>query len=327
MTFSFWKKLRHKLEWLVVATMAAVIPRLPRMGCVRLAEGLGAVFYAFDRRGRAVALANIEAAFGDTYTAGERDEIARKSIQTLARNFFDLFWAKNLTAENFTQYIDVVGPKPWESSSEDGKLGRLLFCQHFGCFEWGSMAPGFCGVSMPLVAQEFKNPALGPIFDRCRQTSGNVVVPRSGAMLRLVKHLKRGGIAGMLFDLTLRPDMPSVVVDVFGMKMCVTLMHAMLRKRLGVDMVAGASYPLDDGRVRLEFTSIDDISDQADELEIVQRVWDHFDPIVRRNPELWLWNYKHWRYKPTASTQAYPFYANQSKKFDKLLKKQQAVQE
>ena len=34
--------------------------------------------------------------------------------------------------------------------------------------------------------------------------------------------------------------------------------------------------------------------------EIAQQCWDFFEPILRKRPELWLWPYKHFRYRPLA---------------------------
>jgi len=42
---------------------------------------------------------------------------------------------------------------------------------------------------------------------------------------------------------------------------------------------------------------------------------------VRRQPEGWLWAYKHWRHLPGGEDPAgYPFYAGPSGDFDALLK-------
>jgi hypothetical protein len=44
------------------------------------------------------------------------------------------------------------------------------------------------------------------------------------------------------------------------------------------------------------------------------------EPMISKNPELWLWSYKQWRYKPsTAPEGQYPFYANATKRFDEIL--------
>ncbi len=36
-------------------------------------------------------------------------------------------------------------------------------------------------------------------------------------------------------------------------------------------------------------------------------------------PEHYLWSYKHFRYRPKRATREYPFYANPSGKFEKVL--------
>ena len=39
---------------------------------------------------------------------------------------------------------------------------------------------------------------------------------------------------------------------------------------------------------------------------------------IRTNPGLWMWAYKHFRYRPRDPTAPYPFYANQRDAFDRL---------
>ncbi len=53
--------------------------------------------------------------------------------------------------------------------------------------------------------------------------------------------------------------------------------------------------------------------------EITQGCWDFFEPFIRERPELWLWNYKHWRYKPQDAAREYPFYAHPAKRFDQAI--------
>jgi hypothetical protein len=57
--------------------------------------------------------------------------------------------------------------------------------------------------------------------------------------------------------------------------------------------------------------------------EITQACWNRFEPIIRENPDYWLWVYKHWRYKPSVSGLKYPFYANRSTQFDLEVESQQ----
>jgi hypothetical protein len=50
------------------------------------------------------------------------------------------------------------------------------------------------------------------------------------------------------------------------------------------------------------------------------------EPMIKKNPELWLWSYKQWRYKPSTALEGqYPFYANTTKRFDEILESQSAL--
>ena len=46
-----------------------------------------------------MALENLRLTLGDTYSAAERDRIARASFQNFARAMLDLFWARRLTSK------------------------------------------------------------------------------------------------------------------------------------------------------------------------------------------------------------------------------------
>jgi lauroyl/myristoyl acyltransferase len=73
-----------------------LVGRLPYGWLRHLARGVGSIVFAFDRRGREVALANLDSAFGDTRTSAEKRRIAAGSYQTFARTMLELFWSPNL---------------------------------------------------------------------------------------------------------------------------------------------------------------------------------------------------------------------------------------
>jgi lauroyl/myristoyl acyltransferase len=59
--------------------------------------------------------------------------------------------------------------------------------------------------------------------------------------------------------------------------------------------------------------------------EIAQACWDALEPSLQVHPELWLWSYKHWRYRPKSSeryeSEGYPFYAGEYEPFQELIEK------
>ncbi|MEO7318141.1 MAG: lysophospholipid acyltransferase family protein [Chthoniobacteraceae bacterium] len=315
-----WKDFRHRLEEWGCAFLARWLPRLSRRRCVRLGNGLGALAFLVDWRGRAVALGNIECAFGARFTHEQRIALARASYQNFVRTMLDLFWAGALSPANFRDYMKVEGFDALRSRLDREKRGAIFLCVHQGNWEWASLACGFLGFGNTVVAENFKNPRLTAIFRRLREISGQKIVAQENSILRLLKIAKRGGTTGMLIDLNLPPVQAATVIEGFGMKMCVPLLHAVLAQRADALLVPVETQPQPDGTCRIIAHPPIDFPADASLAAIAQRCWDAFDPILRARPQLWLWPYKHFRFRPRETAHAYPAYANDSGKFEKLLR-------
>lgn len=315
---SRWKQFRYRLEYLALATFAWGVPRLSRQACVVFGKRIGSIAYHLDARGRAVALDNLRCAFGDRYTPEEREEIAKRSYQTFARTMFDLFWARNLNAQNWTDYIINAGGQP---ATYPGQ-GVIGLCVHWGNFEWQGLNAGFQGRPSVIVAENFKNPLLGDLFNHARQVSGNTIIPQESSMIRMLKLVKKKGAVGMVADLTFRPDQAAVAINAFGMKLSASFLHAVMVARGGALVMPSRGEPLEDGRCRITHYPPFVFPPETSLEEITQTIWDLFEKQISERPELWMWFYKHWRYRPrSAAPGEYPFYANVSSKFEKLLVK------
>lgn len=313
-----WKRIRHRLEWLALVCLTNLIPLLPRRAIVWLASSLGGLAFRLDSRGRDRSLANIEAAFGGQYMPAQRLEIARASYRNFARTVFDLFWAKALTRENFRRYLKIENAHILHELQARGE-SAVLVCIHHGNFEMASLAVGFEGIPVTIVTERFKNPSVSDFFKRCRESSGHRIIAQESSMIRLLKHVRRGGVAGMLADLNLRPHEAATVIDTFGMKMCVTFLHSILAQRGRAKLVPTEGISLPDGTCRVVFHQPLTIAPDASPQQIAQQCWDFFEPTIRTTPQNWLWTYRHWRYKPNNTSQRYPFYATPCKEFDRLL--------
>jgi lauroyl/myristoyl acyltransferase len=313
---SNWKSYRYRLEYGACAALAWGIPKLPRRLCASLAKVLGTFVFLLDRRGRAVAFANLRAALGERSDARA---IACESYRQFVRTMFDLFWSPALTRENVERYIHHEGLEVF-ANLQAQKRGVIVMCVHNGGFEWASLGAGFYGLNGKIVTEDFKNPSLAGIFKRLREVSGHEIIGQEGSIIRLLKQVKRGHTSGVLIDLNLRPDQPAVVIEAFGMKMCVTFLHAVLAQRGNAALLPLESELLPDGSCRVRFHPPLEPAPGATPQQIAQMCWDFYEPTIRAHPERWLWAYKHWRYRPRGTGRAYPFYANESSKFEKLLR-------
>src|SRR5215469_4327609 len=61
--------------------------------------------FSLDSKGRAVALANLQAAFGEERDLADRKVIARRSLQLFGRSFLELFWSARLNANNLERFL------------------------------------------------------------------------------------------------------------------------------------------------------------------------------------------------------------------------------
>lgn len=317
---SAWKNFRHRLEEWGCGLLARWLPRLSRRWCVRLGNGLGALAFLVDRRGRAVALGNIECVLGARFSREQRIVTARLSYQNFVRTMLDLFWGGALSPANFRDFMRVEGFDELRARLDREKRGAIFMCVHQGNWEWASLACGFLGFGNTVVAENFKNPRLTAIFCRMREISGQKIIAQENSILRLLKIAKRGGTTGMLIDLNLPPTQAATVIEGFGMKMCVPLLHAVLAQRANALLVPVETQPQPDGTCRIIAHPAIDFPTDATLAAIAQRCWDAFEPILRARPELWLWPYKHFRFRPRETAHPYPDYANESGKFEKLLR-------
>jgi KDO2-lipid IV(A) lauroyltransferase len=317
---SRWKRVRYRLEWLGLWLAAKLVPLLSRKACFHLGQTLGALMSLFDRHRYRVALNNLEVAFGNQLPSLDRCKIARESFQHFARTMLDLLWSPRLSRENFRDYIEFENLEEIDRATGPER-NFITACYHYSNFEWFSLASGYSELTGTIIAQEFKNSLLDPIFKKIREQSGHELIPRERGIVRLYKVLRRKGRTALLVDLTVPPDEGAVVIECFGLKTSVTSAHAWLHQQTGVPIIPVHCEPLAGGRYRVVFHRKIDTTQDMTLRQIAQACWNSFEPYVRAKPAPWLWTYKHWRYRPTNADRPYPFYAHVMRRFDEMLGK------
>lgn len=318
----FWKRQRYRLEALCLKAASALVCLLPWRAIGPLARGVGSIVFAVDRHRREVTLANLRAAFGDRFSERELLRIGRGSYGVFARTALELLWSPNLSRPVLDEILTTEGLDPMPSHGADGKPA-LYFCLHAGNFEWLSQITCRHFGNFPVIAQNLKNPLLGPLFDGWRSALGQEIMPQKGAMLRTIRHLRDGGKMGMLIDLNLKPSEGPVVIRQFGRFLTpVTRLPAELALRTGAALVPVECLPRPDGGYVVRYLPQLNLGPESSVGEIAQACWDALEPGLHAHPELWLWSYKHWRYKPKGPAgEGYPFYAGEYEPYEELIEK------
>jgi lauroyl/myristoyl acyltransferase len=315
-----FKRFRYRLEYVALESLAWVVKHLPYEALEPLAGGLGSFAFAIDTRGRTTALENLRVAFGETYNADERERIARASYRNFARTMLTLFWSPNLTDDRWKKVLHIEGLDA-DPVHRDPDEPALYFCAHYGNWEWLSHASAYAIRTGPIIFQRFKNPLLGPVFSRLRATSGHEIIPQERALIKMLKVLKAGGKFGALTDLSLDPKHNTVAIRCFGLWTSSSpVLHA-LSERTGAKLIPCECVPQADGTYLARYLPAVAIPPGATATEITQLCWNEIERSIRAQPELWLWAYKQWRFRPSAETpEEYPAYSNSAKRFDKLIR-------
>lgn len=322
---SWGKRLRYRLEYAVVRTGVWIIPKLPGPLVKLLANITGTLAWACDGRGRRNGMENLRTAFGDRYTIPQRRRILQSSYRVFARTFFELFWSPRLQNKNWDRHFFIETEDPAVLAAI--KANHCIYiCPHVGGFELLGVAKAFGNWGSMTIAQDFKNPRLTPLFQHLRSGGGRQpIIPQEGAMLRILKHLKKGGSAAALVDLTMKPDQGAAIIRSFGMLTSVSYFHCALAQRTGVPIVLFYMVTLPGGRRAIRFFEPVRVEKDDDLHAVAQRCWDSFETMIRAHPQQWLWMYKHWRYLPANTPpESYPEYARRNAAFDTLIGTQNA---
>lgn len=308
------KRIRKKMEVAALHVGLWTIPLLPRRAVLGLSRGLGSLAYHLARELRQVGEANLTLALGPDCPTGERDRILRESFRSFALTTLDLFWFTRKTRTRLARWVRL------DDSSEIYLNDRPQICvtAHFGNWEILGQAVSTHGPSLLSVAAPLKNPGVDRVFYRMRQATGQTVIPKEGALRRLLKELRGHGKVGLLLDQNVRSHLGGVFVDFFGMPALVSEAGASLALRTGCEIIFGFCRPMADGSYLMyvgdHLPAREPVRRPAPEAlhQLNQCIAEKVEQEIRKHPGNWLWTYKRWKYLPPDADRAnFPYYAKQ----------------
>jgi Kdo2-lipid IVA lauroyltransferase/acyltransferase len=287
-------RLRHRVEYGLVAAIRGILRRLPMTTVLAAGAGLGYVFYALDRGHRRLALANLDAAFPQR-PLPERRAIAREMFAHFGRLLMALLKFSTLTPEQMLAHIEFEGGDRVRAAHTHGR-GVLLFTGHFGYWEINALVHALVLQPMAVVARPLDNPLLHDLLEQVRSMTGNSVIYRKGGLRRILRALAANEAVALLIDQHIHTD--AVHVDFFNRRAATTTALAALAARTGAPVIPVFALPLPGGRFRMVYEHAVDPPRGTDEnalREFTQRCTDVLEMYVRRYPDLWLWMHRRWR--------------------------------
>lgn len=312
----FYRTLRRPLEWCAIFLAQALIPPLSLHGLLRLSRRVADTAYFFDRRGRAIAHANLRLMFGPRLTPRRSRAIVRGSYRNMARVLLNVFW---MARDTQARMADQVTFDPRVLDTLRKNQPAITVSAHFGNWEILSQACVAHGIPMMSVAKEIGSPEMTARLMRLRSTIGQQIVPASGALRHLLHALKHGTSIGLLVDQHTHVWEGGTWISLFGVSAGISLTPVIIARKLARPIIFAWSRPLKDGRFRIEPGQLFRPDPHLDDTVLTQQLTLAFERVIRRHPSLWCLNYRRWRYiRPGDDPSNYPFYAKPSRRRSKV---------
>jgi len=286
-----------------------MIPCLPRPILLCIAWLCGTLGFLFDSRGRNIGMDNLSIAFKDTKTLAEKRSILHAAYVTMTRTFLDVIWFGRHSGKRLSKYVEL------DSSMQQILCNKNQICitAHFGNWEVVGLAMANQGFPLHSIAMPVKNPEIDRLLIERREVTGQKIIPREGALRKLMGILRNGGKTAFLVDQNTKEKEGGIWADYFGLPVLVTPAPAALAAKTGSDVFIGFCAPLQRGRYRVYITETirpPNHPTEATTRDITRQILSAIEREVTKHPEHWLWMYKRWKHIPSdGDVSRYPDYS------------------
>ncbi len=275
-----------------------------RNGIARLKPGqvqalgtiLGLILFVVLGTRRRVAFANLRL-INPQWASKQVHRFTRKVFQHFGITLVETTQMDCLAPTELLRRIQVEGAEHVTEALEQGR-GLIVISAHIG--NWES--------ALQLFPLYFKQPVLGVAksfrfgfghrwVEKLRTRTGNQVVPKKNAFVRLMQTLRQGGAIGLMMDTTRMKQ--GVSVRFMGHPVNANPAAALLAMRSKSAVLPMICTREPDGRLVLRIspavTMRRTANLRADVQYNTQRMTDIIEAAVRSKPEQWYWLQKRWK--------------------------------
>lgn len=284
------------LRWVTM-----VIHCIPVETCLSIANLLGDVMYAIDKKHRDRAMENLRFSFPEK-TEGQRRKICRNSM----RNFFQLgvevlfttrlvrldTWAKVATLHDFSQVVKLLLHR---------HNGVVMVTGHYGNWEVLGYLLATLGFETTSVARPLDNPYVNDWMLGVRERKGQKIVAKTGAMALVPEVLEANGAVGLIADQN--AGSKGMFVDFFNRKASTYKSIGILAMRYNAPIVVGyarrrfGKFHFDIGVQDVIYPADWEAQDQPLRY-ITQRYTKAIEDFIRAEPGQYLWVHRRWKSRP-----------------------------
>jgi KDO2-lipid IV(A) lauroyltransferase len=258
---------------------------------------VAALWYRLDKRHREITRRNLEFAYGSGMSAGDKERLAQAVFRHFVRFGWEMLALLVAPLSRIRKRVLVLGQEHVVAALAQGR-GMIAIAAHAGNWEYTVMGYGLQHQPVAVVARELDHPLGRTLARHLRERGGNLMLDKRGGLPAILKHLRTGGIVGIVIDQNTASD-EGLLVDFFGHPARTTPVAALLARHRDIPVLPVLSRRLDGGRHLMAiFPPIpaENTGDlQADVLRHLQLQSRVLEAWVRAAPSQWLWLHRRWK--------------------------------
>jgi KDO2-lipid IV(A) lauroyltransferase len=295
------RRLVDYLLYLAARLIVSVVQALSIEQSYAFAELLAGIAYRLDKRHRAVGMENLQLAFGDQYSAAERDRIVRNVYLHFCTMLMEIMHIpRKLHPETWRDRITLVGhEKVLDRLLKGGPV--ILLSGHFGNWEMAGYLFAVFGFPPYSVARTLDNPYLDAFLRSFRERAGQKMIPKTGGYEQMLEVLRTGGVLSFLADQDAGQN--GMYVEFFGRPASTHKAIALLAIEHNAPVAVGYARRVGPGfRYEVGCDVVIDPEDWTgtpdDARLLTQRYTKALEDVIRRYPDQYLWLHRRWKHQP-----------------------------
>lgn len=275
----------------VAAVLPGLLGSLPEPVGRELCAWIGRGAHRLIERDRRLARNNLARVFG--WEGGRVRREARMVFEEIGRNVYDFARYPCLSQEARDRLIAVEGGAHLDAAVAAGR-GVVLVAPHMGSWELLAAQLARAGYPFLAMARPLREPALDDLLAAHRRRLGFATLPARGGLLRAARHLRRGGVLGVLADQRVR-DASSVVVQFLGQPTRMTDGPARLALSTGAAVVPAAIARTDGNSHRiLVLPALPGPVAGGGAIALTQQIASAMETLILEAPRQWMWIHPRW---------------------------------
>lgn len=287
----FMQNILYILEAVLVIPIATILGLLPRFAARALAKAIGFLLNLLAVRSKKIAMKNLDVIYsGGEKTLKEKKAIIKSLTYNVARFAVEYLQLSRVNSRNYHRYAVLDGLENIQEALKENK-GVIVVTAHVGNWEFLGSIPAKLGIDLGVIINRQFNPYTDAWLRNIREYGGKIknFYNEVSDMVRISRHIRKGGVIGILIDQTYY--FHPIFVPFFGKSSATADGAARFHLKFGAPMLTAFSIRQPDGRYLLRYNKPFHFKKSGDMekdiLDLTAWINSEYEKIIREYPDQW----------------------------------------